>query len=76
MVSYPLIKEGQLSHNHVNCAGTPISYTTIPYLKELVNSSASSYIQEGTKERNIHNKSYMYRDIKISLIKDKFRLRT
>ena len=28
MVSYPLIKEGQLSHKNVNCAGTPMCYTT------------------------------------------------
>ena len=28
MASYPLIKEGQLSHKNINCAGTPMFYTT------------------------------------------------
>ena len=32
MVSYPLIKEGQLSHKNVNCAGTPMFYTALVLL--------------------------------------------
>ena len=33
MVSYPFIKEGQLSHKNVNCAGTSMFYTTISQKK-------------------------------------------
>ena len=28
---YPLIKEGQQRHKNVNCAGTPIYYTTVGF---------------------------------------------
>ena len=45
MVLYPLIKEGQLSHKNVNCAGTPMFYTTE---EEVYNIISSVDITKGT----------------------------